>query len=120
MAVRAIVPDYTGEKMDRLENFNGKQVVYFGWDEHRLFCSAKAFPLPPSMPFSAVMAEILPLAFSQHPEFEKIVWEQVSWLLNGEPFVPNMEQSLLEQGIDHKSLIRFKTPGLTGYKGAGV
>ncbi|MEH6577183.1 MAG: phenol hydroxylase subunit P4 [Amphritea sp.] len=120
MPVYALNPGYTGERMDRVENFGGNQVVYFGWDEHRMFCAAKAFPLPPSMPFAAVMEKILPEAFGQHPEFSQINWDTAEWLLNNEPFKPQMDASLEAQGIDHKSLIRFKTPELKGYAGAGV
>lgn len=120
MPVFALKPGYKGETLDRVENFDGNQIVYFGWDEHRMFCSAKAFPLPPIMPFSAVMEEIIPAAFSQHPEFEKINWETVIWMLDGESFTPALDKSLSDQGVGHKSLIRFKTPELKGYKGAGV
>ena len=28
-------------------------------------------------------------------------------------------QTLIDQGVDHKSIIRFATPGLNGIKGAG-
>ncbi len=120
MPVIALKPGYEGERMDRVENFGGNQIVYFGWDEHRMFCAAKAFPLLPSMPFAAVMENIIPEAFSQHPEFSQINWDTVEWLLNNEPFKPQMNASLESQGIDHKSLIRFKTPELKGYAGAGV
>lgn len=120
MPVYALKPDYKGERMDRVENFGGNQIVYFGWDEHRMFCAAKAFPLPPSMPFSAVMEQIIPEAFSQHPEFNQIDWNKVEWLLDNEPFKPQQDVSLEAQGVGHKSLIRFKTPDLKGYAGAGV
>jgi len=120
MPVYALKPGYTGERMDRVENFGGNQIVYFGWDEHRMFCAAKAFPLAPSMPFSAVMEQIIPEAFSQHPEFNQIDWNKVEWLLDNEPFKPQQNVSLEAQGVGHKSLIRFKTPDLKGYAGAGV
>lgn len=120
MALNALKPGYTGERMDRVENFGGNQVVYLGWDEHRMFCSAKAFPLPPEMPFQALLDQIVPAGFAQHPEFELIDWDSVTWLLNGTAFTPDMSKSLIEQGIDHKSLLRFQTPGLNGYQGAGV
>ncbi|MBN1009257.1 phenol hydroxylase, partial [Amphritea sp. ZJ14W] len=35
MPVFALSPDYQGERMDRVENFHGNQIVYLGWDEHR-------------------------------------------------------------------------------------
>jgi phenol hydroxylase P4 protein len=37
----------------------------------------------------------------------------VRWTLDGEEFVPTWtEKSLGDQGIGHKSLLRFWTPGL--------
>lgn len=120
MPVNALKPGYTGEKMDRLENFDGNQVVYVAWDEHRMFCAAKAFPLPPSMPFAALQSEIMPAAFAQHPEFKDINWQSANWLLDGESFTPDMDKAIAEQGIGHKSLLRLQTPELKGYQGAGV
>ncbi|MBR9867430.1 MAG: phenol hydroxylase [Oceanospirillales bacterium] len=120
MPVYALNPGYQGERMDRVENFHGNQVVYLGWDEHRMFCAAKAFPLPPSMPFAVLIENIMPEAFGQHPEFSQINWDTVEWLLDGEPFKPLADVSLADQEVGHKSLIRFKTPELKGYQGAGV
>ena len=31
----------------------------------------------------------------------------------------DMDASLADQGIDHKSIVRFATPGLNGIKGSG-
>ena len=113
MPVYALKPDYQGERVDRVENFHGNQIVYLGWDEHRMFCAAKAFPLPPSMPFAALIDNIMPEAFGQHPEFTEINWDTAEWLLDGEPFKPQLDVSLEAQGVGHKSLIRFKTPELS-------
>lgn len=119
MAVAAITPDYTGERLDRVENFHGNQVIYVGWDYHLMFCSPVAFAVPPDSPFSALQDEIIPGAFNLHPEFTKVDWDKVEWHLNGEPFTPDRDKSLIEQGIDHKSIIRMATPGLDGIKGSG-
>lgn len=120
MPVHAITPDYKGEVLDRLENFHGNQVVYVGWDHHLMFCAAFAYPVPPEMPFTALLNEVMPDAFGMHGEFEKINWEKTEWLLDGQPFIPQLDVSLADQGIAHKSLLRFQTPELTGYQGAGV
>ncbi len=119
MAVAAITPDYTGERRDRVENFHGNQVIYLGWDHHLMFCSPVAVPVPPDMPFGTMQDEIIPGAFNLHPDFEQIDWGAVEWHLNGEPFTPDREKSLIEQGVDHKSIIRMTTPGLNGINGSG-
>lgn len=120
MPVKAITPDYKGAVLDKRENFGENQVVYVGWDHHLMFCAAFAYPVPPSMPFRALFSEVMPSTFSLHQEFEKINWDTAEWLLNGEPFIPQMDATLEEQGIGHKSLLRFHTPELKGYQGAGV
>lgn len=120
MPVHAITPDYQGEVLDKRENFGDNQVVYVGWDHHLMFCAAFAYPLPPQMPFSALLNEVMPSTFSLHPEYEEINWETAEWLLDGQPFIPQMDVSLIDQGINHKSLLRFHTPELKGFQGAGV
>jgi phenol hydroxylase P4 protein len=119
MSVAAITPTYVGERRDRVENFHGNQIVYVGWDRHLMFCSPVAFALPPETPFSKLQDEIIPGAFSQHPDFAQIDWSAVVWHLNGAPFSPSRDKSLVEQGVDHKSIIRMATPGLNGIKGSG-
>lgn len=119
MAVSAITENYVGERKDRVENFGGAQILYLAWDAHLMFCSPVALPVPPQTPFAAVIDEMIPGVFSAHPEFEKINWDAVSWKLNGEDFIPDRNKSLAENGIDHKSIVRFATPELTGIKGSG-
>ncbi|MCC4265984.1 phenol hydroxylase subunit P4 [Oceanimonas baumannii] len=120
MPVIALNKNYQGSIRDAKANFGGNILVYIGWDEHLLFCSAKTFPLSPTMLFSDLQDHILTEGFSQHPDFEHIDWSSVQWTLNGKPLSPSREQTLEQLGFDHKSLLRFRTPGLNGYKGTGV
>tara|TARA_R110002095_G_scaffold188480_1_gene165988 strand:- start:16 stop:375 length:360 start_codon:yes stop_codon:yes gene_type:complete len=102
---------------DRVENFHGNQLVYVGWDDHLLFSAAQAFPLPPEMPFQALVSEVMPSVFNDHPDFKNIDWASAAWVLDGVSFSPDMTKSLKENGVGHKSLMRFKTPGLMGING---
>jgi len=120
MPTKAIHENYHGDTRDRRENFGGNILVYVGWDEHLLFCSAKAFPLPPSMTFKDFREHVLPEGFAQHPDFEHIKWNEVQWRLNNQAFLPDDGKTLEQLGFDHKSLLRFKTPGLNGWNGTGV
>lgn len=120
MPVYAITPDYKGEVKDRKENFGDNQVVYVGWDHHLMFPAPFAFLLPMDMPFKAMIEEVLPVSFSVHPEWEKIDWSTVEWMLDGKVFKPDFDKSLGEQGVGHKSIMRFNTPELKGFQGAGV
>lgn len=122
MGVIAITPDYESytDVRDRKDNFHGNQVVYLHWEQHLSFCAAMAFPLPPDMPFGAMVDNVLKPHYAAHPDFEKIDWPTVKWTIDGKDATPNMEKSLADNGVGHKSLIRFWTPGLTGYHGVAT
>lgn len=113
------IGEYPVLPRDVKENFHGNIMVVVGWDKHLMISSPMAFPLPPDMPFQALVREVMPAAFAEHPEWERINFASVRWLLNGEVFEPEMEKSLAENGVDHKSVIRFQTPGLDGIQGSG-
>jgi len=118
----AAIKDYHFPPADSQDKFHGAQLLYVGWDQHLLFCAPYCFPLPGSMPFGALVEQVLPPAYSYHPEFKQIDWSQVQWLRSngtaaGEPFTPDFTKSLAENGLGHKDAIRFRTPGLNGIRG---
>ncbi|WP_334175049.1 phenol hydroxylase subunit P4 [Pseudoxanthobacter sp.] len=119
MSVTAIVPDYADfiEARDVKANFHGNIVVYVHWEKHLSFCSAVAFPLPPSMPFAALVRDVIAPTYAAHPDAARIEWDKVEWMIDGERASPDFEASLEANGLDHKSLIRFWTPGLDGWAG---
>ena len=118
MSVIALKPGYQGEVRDRVENFHGNQLVYFGWDQHLLFCSAFAAPLPPSMPFGIFVEQVVKPILAAHPEAERIDWSQAQWLRSSQPFTPDWDKSLIDNGIGHKTALRIRTPGLNGLEGS--
>lgn len=118
MTVKTINGEYPEVMMDSVDRFHGNQLVYVGWDYHMGITTANAYPLPPDMPFAALTQAVLPTVLAPHPDFAQIDWEKVEWLLDGKAFTPDMAKSLQENGVRHKSLIRFRTPGLNGYKGS--
>ncbi len=117
MAVKALY-DYRFEPKDTEDKFHGNQLVYVGWDQHLMFCAPHCVPLPPDMPFGALVREVLPGMYDSHPDWAQVNWDQVEWIVDNKPFQPDMEKGLRDQGIGHKSLIRFRTPGLNGIAGA--
>lgn len=99
---------------DVQSNFHGAQIVYFGWDKHLMFYAPVCKPLPPEMTFRQVIDKVLPESWSCHPEFSDIDWSEARWLRDGEPFVPVLDKSLVDNGVTHKSVVRLQTPGLNG------
>ncbi len=117
MSVVAIKPGYTGEIKDRVENFHGKQLLYIGWEDHLMYCAPLAIPVPPDLPFAALTQEIIPSLYPAHPDTPKIDWSKVEWFRSGKPFTPDPAKSITDNGLGHKAVLRFRTPGLTGIGG---
>ena len=74
-------------------------------------------PAAAAMPFGALVAEVLPTLYGSHPDFAQIDWE-AEWRDSGKPFMPDFAKSLADNGLVHKSAIRFRTPGLNGIGGS--
>ena len=73
-----------------------------------------------AMPFGALVNEVLPSLYGSHPDFAKIDWSTVQWKHGRENFTPDLGKSLDENGLTHKSVLRFTTPGLTGIAGSSA
>ena len=117
MAVAA-VKTYEFEPADALGKFHGAQLLYIGWEDHLLFCAPFAFPFPPTMRFGAIIDPVLAGAFGSHPEFARSDWTRAEWFKSGKPWSPDLSRSLAENGLKHKDVIRFRTPGLNGIAGS--
>lgn len=113
MAVKAI-STYTAEPKDKVENFNGMQLLYVHWLNHNMFCAPFALLVAPNMTFAELWQTYIKPAVAPHPESEKIMEDEIQWKLNGKTFEPNKGTPLLEMGIDHKSMLTMATPGLNG------
>ncbi len=116
MSVVAIGP-YSFAPADARENFPAP-LLYIGWDDHLLFCAPVCLPLPADTPFDALTSTVLPGVYGEHPDFARIAWPQTQWFKSGKPWAPDPAKTLAENGLKHKDVIRFRTPGLTGIKGS--
>ena len=113
MAVKALY-DYQYPAADTQDKFHGNQLLYVGWDDHLMFCAPFAYCLPPSTKFSELVEKHLPFSYSRHPDWAKIDFSKVVWLKSGQPWQPDMNKTLAEQGINQKDPLRRQTPGLNG------
>lgn len=93
-------------------------VVYIAWDEHMLFAAPMALQLSLDTTFDDLMHKVLPTLYGTHPQFALIRWEQVQWFRSSTMFTPRASSSLAAQGFTHKSVLRFRTPGLEGLRGS--
>lgn len=118
MPVIAAVPDYRGEMLDRQEKFHGKQLLYIGWEDHLMYCAPLCIPVDPQTTFGTLAKEIIPNLYAEHPDLELIDWDKVQWLRSGQAFNPDFTASVLDNGLGHKAIVRFRTPGLVGIQGS--
>jgi phenol/toluene 2-monooxygenase (NADH) P4/A4 len=118
MSVNALY-EYKFEAKDKVENFNGMQLLYVYWPDHLMFCAPFALLVQPDMSFRALVDEIIKPATASHPDSAKADFLKAQWLLNDESFTPNAEASLIDNGIDHKSMLTVTTPGLDGMANVG-
>ena len=102
---------------DGVANFPAP-LLYIGWDQHMMFCAPLAVPVPPAMRFGDLVRELLPRLYGEHPDFARIAWPRVQWFRSAALFTPDMDKPIGEQGFRHKSVLRFRTPGLEGLRGS--
>ena len=117
MTVKAIAP-YEFAAKDSADKFPAP-LLFFGWEEHRMFCSPFAVPFPPTLKFDDLCRKEFPRIYGAHPDFARIDWNTVEWFKSGKPWQPDREKTLAENGLIHKDVIRFRTPGLNGLQGTG-
>lgn len=111
------VGDYPLRQQDTQDLFYGKQLVYLAWDNHLMHSAPFCVPLPPNLPFGALVRDVLPELYGEHPEFESIDWHRTHWFDSTRRFIPDFGKSLEHHGLGHKALIRFRTPALEGARG---
>jgi len=117
MSIKAI-SDYPTEHKDRVENFNGMQVVYVLWSQHLMYCSPFALLVAPDMPLGSFFSDVVAPAYAGHPDSAQLDLPRAEWQLNGKAFTPNLQASLIDNGVDHKSMLTMSTPCLTGIQGS--
>lgn len=117
MAVAAVRP-CVFEQKDTVDKFPAP-LLYIGWEDHKMFCAPFCVPVPSVMKFDDMVMGMLPGMFGAHPDFARIDWGAVEWFRSGQPWKPEGGKTMAENGLGHKDVIRFRTPGLTGLNGSG-
>lgn len=112
------IGDYRFAPADTMDKFHGNQLLTLLWDDHLMFCAPFCVPVPPDLPWEALTGEVMPQIFGQHPEWAKVDLDAAEWTLNDEAFIPVAGATLRAMDIGHKSVLRFRTPGLNGLFGA--
>lgn len=110
------IGDYPLRQQDTEDKFHGKQLLYLCWENHLMFAAPLCIPVPRTLSFGALIRDVLPELYGEHPEFEDIDWKRTQWFNSTKRFIPDVGKSLAHHGLGHKSLIRFRTPALEGIR----
>jgi phenol/toluene 2-monooxygenase (NADH) P4/A4 len=93
-------------------------LLYVAWDLHMVFAAPLALLLAPQTLFGDLRALVLPRLYGAHPDFARIDWSGVQWFRDQALFTPDWRASIAAHGLAHKSVLRFRTPGLEGLRGS--
>ena len=116
MSVTAI-GSYRHTSHDSAARF-AEPLLYIGWDEHMMFAAPVVLPLSPQTTFEQLQQKVLPNLYATHPDFGRIDWSRVQWFRGDVMFTPKSADTLAARGFGHKSVLRFRTPGLEGLRGS--
>lgn len=83
-----------------------------------MFAAPAVLSLSPDTTFEQLQNKILPGLYGEHVDLARIDWAAVQWFRDGVMFTPKMSGGLAEHGFRHKSVLRFRTPGLEGLRGS--
>jgi phenol hydroxylase P4 protein len=83
-----------------------------------LHAAPLAVALSAQTTFATLRDQVLPRLYGEHPDFARIDWTQVQWLRGGAMFSPRMDATLADHGCHHKTVLRWRTPGLQGLQGS--
>ncbi len=119
MSVTAI-KEYVGVPLDVVANFHGNQLLYVAWDRHLMYAAPGIFGAAPGMKFGDFVAQTLAPIYQGHPDAAQIDWSKTEWEKGDKPWTPDFARTVAENGLVHKEFLRFRTPGLNGYMGAGI
>jgi len=117
MTVTARKP-YIGIPADGIEHYHGDQLLYVSWDHHLLFAAPFILCISPSIKFGELLEQVVVPLLAPDPDAAQVDWQHVQWIKDRAPFVPDFSLSLADNGIAHKDLLRFHTPGLNTLCGA--
>ena len=113
----AAIGDYQHASHDDAARFE-HPLLYIGWDEHMMFAAPIVQMLPLNTPFDALIHKVLPKLYGEHPDFANIQWDKAQWFRGSTMVMPKRADALADHGFGHKSVLRFRTPGLEGLRGS--
>ncbi|MGE8541075.1 MAG: phenol hydroxylase subunit P4 [Acinetobacter sp.] len=115
MPVVSYQPNYLGQVRDSQDQFNGHQLLFIEWLGHLSIASPIAVLVKPEMTFQNLIDEVLATSsYVNIDDWKSIDWTKVLWTHFKKPMSVDLNATLEQAGLSHKSIISFETPELTG------
>ncbi|HEB27337.1 MAG TPA: phenol hydroxylase [Porticoccus sp.] len=119
MSVKFIGDSYEFECRNREENYGGDINIYVVWDQHLMYATPATYRIPKDMVLRDFLEQVFMPDNAQHPDTEKVNWDNAVWEFYDQPWTPDLDKSFENNSVGHQSFLRFKTPGLEGLHGVG-
>ena len=101
------ISEYKFPSRSRQELYGDDQLVHIWWKGNPFYVSAATFPLPKEMPFGALVG-LAKDFFSADPDFDPDAFDNARWAVDKVPLTPDLEASIVANGVGHKSLVQFE------------
>ncbi|MGR8918305.1 MAG: phenol hydroxylase subunit P4 [Gammaproteobacteria bacterium] len=119
MTVKHLGESYDFPSANRVEGYGGDINFYIRWERHMLFACPSAYRAPVDMSWRDFCEGLARPDYAAHPDAAKLDFEACEWVKDDEPWQPEFDKSLKENGVDHMCYVSFRSPGLEGMLGCG-
>lgn len=119
MTVKHLGKSYDFESENREERYGGDINFYILWEQHLMYACPSAYRAPVDMKLRDFLEQMLKPDYARHPDTAKLDFENVEWKRDQQPWQPDLEKSLKDNGVGHMDYLQFRSPGLEGLHGHG-
>ena len=120
MTVKHLGASYDFPSENREERYGGDINFYIQWERHLMYACPSAYRAPVDMTLRDFLENMLRPDYASHPDTEKLDFDQCEWQFDQEPWQPDLDKSLKDNGVGHMAYLQFRSPGLEGLHGVGT
>ena len=119
MTVKFVGDSYDFPSENREERYGGDINFYIQWEKHLMCACPSAYRAPVDMILRDFMEQMFKPDYHFHPDTEKMDVDALEWSFDQQPWQPDLDKSLKENGVGHMSYLQIRSPGLEGMHGVG-
>ena len=119
MTVKHLGDSYDFPSANREECYGGDINFYIQWEQHLMYACPSAYRAPKAMKFGDFLEQMLRPDYHAHPDTAKLDFSKLEWQRDQQPWQPDLDKSIEDNGIGHMDYLQFKSPELPGMHGVG-